>query len=139
MFQRLTAWLRRRRQERREALLFERKVIVSFDESGISAAFPEGPTEAIAWAEVQRVAIETNDSGPWGADFWWLLEGETRRCAYPQGATGELEAMATFPSKFPGFSQAAVIAANGSTSNARFLCWERAKAPEPRGRPPEAV
>jgi hypothetical protein len=128
MFERLTALWHRRRQERLEALRFESKVIVSFDESGISAAFPEGPTEAIAWSEVQRVAIETNDSGPWGADFWWLLEGETKRCAYPQGATGELEAMAAFPSRFPGFSHEAFGAANCCTSNARFLCWERDKA-----------
>jgi hypothetical protein len=128
MFERFTAWRRRRRQERREALLPERKIVVSFDESGISAAFPEGPALAIAWSEVERVAIETNDSGPWGADFWWLLEGEAKRCAYPQGATGELEAMAAFPSRFPGFSHTAVISANCSTSNARFLCWERGKA-----------
>jgi hypothetical protein len=128
MFERFTAWRRKRRQERREALLPERKVVVSFDESGISAAFPGGPTEAIAWSEVQRVAIETNDSGPWGADFWWLLEGETRRCVFPQGATGDAEAMAAFPSRFPGFNHTAVIKANCSTSNARFLCWERGKA-----------
>jgi hypothetical protein len=127
MFERLTAWWHRRRQERREALLLERKIIVSFDESGITAAFPGGRTEAIAWSEVERVAIETNDSGPWGADFWWLLEGETKRCAYPQGTTGEMEAMAAFPSRFPGFSHKAVIAASSSTSNARFLCWERDK------------
>lgn len=124
MFKHLAAWLRRRRQERREAWAFERKVIVSFDENGISAVFPEGRTEAIAWSEVQRVAIETNDSGPWGADFWWLLEGEAKRCTYPQGATGELEALTALPSKFPGFSHEAVVAANCCTSNARFLCWE---------------
>jgi hypothetical protein len=128
MFERLTAFWHRRRQERREALRFESKVVVSFDESGISAAFPEGPTEAIAWSEVQRVAIETNDSGPWGADFWWLLEGETRRCAYPQGATGELEALKELPSRFPGFNHEAFGAANRCTFNARFLCWERGKA-----------
>ena len=128
MFESLTAWWHRRRQARREAVIAEGKVIVSFDESGIAATFPKGEVEAIAWSEVQRVAIETNDSGPWGADFWWLLEGEAKRCAFPQGATGELEAMATFPSRFPGFSHEAVISANCSTSNARFLCWERGKA-----------
>jgi len=122
------AWRRRRHQERREALLPERKFVVSFDESGIAAAYPTGEIAAIAWSEVQRVAIETNDSGPWGADFWWLLEGETRRCAYPQGATGEIEAMAAFPFRFPGFDHEAFGAANRSTSNARFLCWERGKA-----------
>jgi hypothetical protein len=35
MFERLTARWHRRRQERREALLFERKIIVSFDESAV--------------------------------------------------------------------------------------------------------
>jgi hypothetical protein len=128
MFERFSAWKRRRHEERRAALLPESQVVVSFDESGISAAYPDGVTQAIAWSEVERVAIETNDSGPWGADFWWLLEGETRRCAYPQGATGELEAMAAFPSRFPGFSHEAFGAANRCTSNARFLCWERGKA-----------
>jgi hypothetical protein len=128
MFERFTAWMRRRFQKRRVVVLPESKIVVSFDESGISAAYPNGVTQAIAWSEVERVAIETNDSGPWGADFWWLLEGETRRCAYPQGAAGELEAMAALPSRFPGFDHGAVIEANCSTSNARFLCWERGKA-----------
>jgi hypothetical protein len=108
--------------------MFERKVIVSIDETGISAAFPSGKVEALAWPEVERVAIETNDSGPWGADLWWLLEGNGKRCTYPQGATGEVEAMAAFPAKFPGFRHEAVIEASGSTSNARFVCWERSHA-----------
>jgi len=107
---------------------FESKVIVRVDDKGISATFPTGKSEQIAWSEVKRVAIETNDSGPWGADFWWLLEGEARRCAYPQGATGELEAMDVFPTRFPGFSHEAVIKANCSISNARFVCWERSNA-----------
>ena len=35
--------------------------------------------------------IETNDSGPFGADVWWLLFGADDRIAvaFPQGATGE--------------------------------------------------
>lgn len=125
MLERISAWWHRKQQERRDALMFERKVIVRCDEEGISAAFPSGKNEAIAWSEVQRVAIETNDSGPWGSDLWWLLEGDAKRCAYPLGATGEREALALFPAKFPGFSHEAVIEAHGSTSNARFLCWER--------------
>ena len=108
--------------------MFERRVVVRLDDHGITAAFPNGEILAIAWTEVRRVTIETNDSGPWGADFWWLLEGENGRCAYPQGATGELEALAAFPSKFPGFSHEVFIRANGSTWNARFLCWERGHA-----------
>jgi hypothetical protein len=74
------------------------------------------------------VAIETNDSGPWGADFWWSIEGTDGRVAYPQGASGELEALTVFRKVLPGFDAAAVAQANRCTSNARFVCWERSGA-----------
>ena len=121
----LVAWFKRKLHERREAVMFERQVVVRFDESGIFSAYPDGQTQMIPWGEVECVAIETNDSGPWGADVWWLLEGGTSRCTYPQGATGDPEALAEYPKRFPGFSDAAVIKAMGCTSNARFVCWER--------------
>jgi hypothetical protein len=73
--------------------MFERQVKVSMDPSGISAAYPNGKAQALAWADVGCIAIETNDSGPWGADVWWVFEGADRRCAYPQGATGEDEVL----------------------------------------------
>jgi hypothetical protein len=73
---------------------------------------------------VNGVAIETNDSGPWGADFWWLLEGQAVRCTFPQGATGELEAVAQLSTRFPSFDYEAVLQANHCTSNARFVCWD---------------
>lgn len=105
--------------------MFEHQVVVSFDGAGVSASFPTGETQSIAWRAVSCVAIETNDSGPWGADFWWLLEGQSDRVAYPQGATGDLEMLEQLPVMFPGFNHAAVTEASGSTSNARFVCWER--------------
>jgi hypothetical protein len=125
MMKRVVAWLLRKREERREALMFERAIVVRFDETGISAVYPGGTIQAVTWSEVQSVAIETNDSGPWGADVWWLLEGTDRRCAYPQGATGDPEALLEYPKRFPGFSEAAVIKAMGCTSNSRFVCWTR--------------
>ena len=128
MLNRLVAWFRRKREERTAALMFERKVLVHFNDEGISATYPDGRIETIAWPAVERIAIETNDSGPWGADVWWLVEGESARCAYPQGATGDPEALAEFPRRFLGFDDAKVIAAMGCTSNARFVCWERAPA-----------
>jgi hypothetical protein len=41
------------------------------------------------------VAFETNDTGPWGADVWWLLFGSDEQLAgvFPQGATGESSAL----------------------------------------------
>jgi hypothetical protein len=128
MISSLAAWFRRKREERMAAVMFERQVIVRFNEEGISAAYPDGTSQAIAWSAVERPAIETNDSGPWGADVWWLLEGEGTRCAYPQGATGDPEALAEYPKRFSGFSDTKVIEAMGCTSNARFVCWERSHA-----------
>jgi hypothetical protein len=132
MIKHFAEWWNRKRQERRQeridALLFERKIVVSFDNVRLSAVYPDGTTETIAWPEVQRIAIETNDSGPAGADFWWVFESDTKRCVFPKGATGEPEAVDVVSSRFPGFNDLAVIKAIGSTSNARFVCWERGNA-----------
>jgi hypothetical protein len=48
---------------------------VKTDEHGISTHYPDGTVLLIRWDEVQCVAVETNDSGTWGADVWWLIEG----------------------------------------------------------------
>jgi len=128
MTNRLAKWWSSKRRDARDTLMFERKIVVSFDDVGISAVYPDGTTEAIAWSEVQRITIETNESGPAGADFWWIFESDAKRCAFPKGATGESEAIDAAPSRFPGFNDIAVIQAIGSTSDARFVCWERGGA-----------
>ena len=125
MLSTLVNWWKERQRARREALLFERQVVVTADESGVTAAFPSGERQAIAWPAVNCIAIETNDSGPWGADVWWLLEGAGGRVAYPQGSTGDEQVLEELPKRFPAFSQEAVIRAMGCTDNARFVCWER--------------
>lgn len=123
MIKKLFDWFIRKRTARAEAVMFERHVIVRFDDNGISAAYPDGSVESVLWSDVDRIAIHTNDSGPWGADVWWLVEGKRGRCVYPQGATGDQEALAEYQKRFSGFDDAAVIAAMGCTSNARFVCW----------------
>ncbi len=125
MLRQLADWWKRKRQERRDALMPEAQVVVSFDDARVTVASPSGETHSIAWNDVVRVAIETNDSGPWGADVWWLLEGAASRVAYPQGATGDPEMLAQYSKRFPGFDDEQVILAMGSTDNARFVCWER--------------
>jgi hypothetical protein len=129
MLNRIAAWFRRKREQRAAAVMLERQVVVHFDDTGILAAYPNGSLQIISWPEVECVAIETNDSGPWGTDVWWLIEGREKRCAYPGGATGEQEALAEYPKRFPGFRDLAVIEAMGCTSNARFVCWQRSNAP----------
>jgi hypothetical protein len=125
MANKLFAWFVALWKARIDDVAFERQVVVSLTDEQIVAAYPNGESQSISWSEVIRVAIETNDSGPWGADLWWLLEGRDKRCTYPGGATGDLDALRAFPDRFPGFNDKAVTKANGCTSNARFVCWEK--------------
>jgi hypothetical protein len=130
LLDRVIAWFRRKGKERKDALAFERQIIVRMDERGISALYPGGTVRPIAWSEVERIAIVTNDSGPWGSDVWWVLEGADNRCAYPQGASGDEAALAEMQRRFEGFNNAAVIEAMGSTSNASFVCWQKSSTPD---------
>jgi hypothetical protein len=123
---RIRKWFRTTLRQRTDAALFERKVMVQTDEHGISATYPDGTIQSIRWDAVRRVAIETNDSGPWGADVWWLIEGSQAHCTYPGGATGEIEALKALESRLAGFNDERVVQAMGCTSNKRFVCWQRA-------------
>ena len=105
--------------------MHEAAVVVGTDPKGIRADFPDGDACSIAWDDVECVAIETNDSGPWGADFWWRFEGIDGCCTYPEGATGEKEVIELLSERFPGFGFDQLSEALGSTTNARFVCWQR--------------
>jgi hypothetical protein len=77
-------------------------------------------------SDLSGVMIETNDSGPFGPDVWWLLFGADDRlaCAFPQGAVGE-QVVVNSLLGLPGFDHEAMIMAMGSTSNAVFPVWRR--------------
>jgi hypothetical protein len=90
-----------------------------------------GAEMEVAASELAKVAIETNDSGPWGADVYWLLFGRdgSLQLAFPQGATGE-KAVIDELMKLPGFDNEQVIRAMGSTNNAVFVVWENTQPPQ---------
>lgn len=100
---------------------------VSVDESQISATDGDGQTRTVLLDELRGVMIETNDSGPFGPDVWWLLFGADDQiaCAFPQGADGEKDAVDTLLD-LPGFDHEAMIMAMGSTANAVFPVWRAA-------------
>lgn len=98
--------------------------VVSVTDEGVSCARASGLVETVAWAELKEVSIVTNDEGPFALDVMWLLVGETGGCVVPQGATGEDELLAKLQS-LAGFDNEAVIAAMGSTTNRKFVCWEK--------------
>jgi hypothetical protein len=81
---------------------------------------PDGVVERVPMAEARAIHVETNDSGPWGADVWWLVEGPSGQIelAFPQLATGEDEALNRFH-QLAGFQ----IKGMNSVANARFECW----------------
>ena len=105
----------------------EAAYVVSVEGDSISVADPKGGEAALALKDLSGVMIETNDSGPFGADVWWLLFGADDRIgvAFPQGATGE-QAAIDWLTVLPGFDHDAMIMAMGSTANAVFPLWRRA-------------
>lgn len=117
-------WLRRKPPPPPESLW-----TVALDGERIAVTEPDGKVESVGKDALSAIVVETNDSGPWGIDLWWLLFGPDDRlaCAVPGGATGET-ALVDFVSALPGFSHAAMIKAMGSTANARFPLWRKGRA-----------
>ena len=117
-------WFREWRKRRAEALTFEREVVVADNDGMITATYPNGTVTAVEWADLVQIEVHTNDTGPWGADVWWVLRGESGECIYPNGATGEQEMNRKFE-KLEGFNDQELIRAMGCTRNNSFLCWQR--------------
>lgn len=109
-------------------LVPESHYVVTMTDRDVSCQRPDGSVQRIPFANLESVMIETNDSGPAGMDFWWVLSGEGESgCIFPQGATGE-EALLERLTKLPHFDNEAFTAAARSTHNDTFLCWRRPMA-----------
>lgn len=105
-------------------LNFESKWVVTVSENEISCVRPNGIVESLTWDELEVVAIETTDEGPFVADVFWLLAGETSGCVVPLDATGE-DLMLKRLQTLPGFDNETLTEAMSSTSNARFVLWRK--------------
>lgn len=114
-------WLKKSRRDEPES-----KWLVVVDDDQISVRNQAGEGISVVKRDLSGVAIETNDSGPWGADLWWLLFGSNDQlaCAFPQGATGE-DAAIEYLSALPAFDHGAMIEAMRSTDNAVFPVWRK--------------
>lgn len=117
-------WLRKR-SERRQP---EARWTVSIEPEHVEVTDDAGRTSSLAKADMTGVAIETNDTGPWGTDVWWLLFGpdEKLACAFPQGATGESFAL-DYLTTLPTFDHEQMLKAMCSTANAVFPVWTKAR------------
>jgi len=94
--------------------------VVSLNGDTIHVKNPDASTQSMALSGVRRILVETNDSGPWGIDAWWVLEGQSTGDAlyFPLGATGDGDFL-NYAVKLPGFE----LRGMNSASNARFECW----------------
>src|SRR5262245_22234189 len=115
-----------RRKQAPAALLPEGRWTVALDDDTIRVTTDSGETKSLGKNELSGVIIEANDSGPWGADLWWLLFGSDDRvaCEIPQGATGE-DAFVDYLTALPGFNHEEMIKAMASVDNAAFPVWRR--------------
>ncbi|MBL9078085.1 MAG: hypothetical protein JNL08_11310 [Planctomycetes bacterium] len=118
------AWLHRWLARARPATSPEASIVVADTDGAITATYPDGRQLAVAWQDLTSVEVHTDDSGPWGADVWWVLRDATQACIFPAGAHGEPELLPKLQS-LPGFANDELIRAMASTEPAAFLCWRR--------------
>ena len=99
---------------------------LEIDDTMIRCCFPDGTVQQMAWNELKAVIIETNDSGPFEEDVYFLLLSESKEnfCAIPQCADST-QTLISRVQNLPEFDNEAVIKAMGCTSNRSFLCWEQ--------------
>ena len=113
-------------KKKREKLDPESLWTVECNDTSIRATDPDGVSTEVLKTDLGGVIIETNDTGPWGADVWWLLfgAGETVAVAFPQGASGG-EALIAYLISLEGFDHRAMVNAMASTDNNVFPVWRR--------------
>src|SRR4051812_33790627 len=71
-------WLRKKDPG---ALYPEALWVATLSDDRITVTDPNGEMLSVEMSDLSAVAIETNDTGPSGADFWWLLFGRHRAFA----------------------------------------------------------
>ena len=103
----------------------ESRFVVRLSDTEVVCERPDGKVERVGWADLQKVEVVTTGDGPFAPDVFWVLHGTDGGCAVPQGAAGDgqlLERLQTLP----GFDNRSLIEAMSSTSDRRFLCWQKA-------------
>ena len=86
----------------------------------------QGTTRELPVEYLRAVEVATDDSGPWGDDFVFLLyeNGDDPVGLFPLEATGRAEFVEWLSSQ-PGYNDAELSNASASTRVARFKVYER--------------
>ena len=102
----------------------EHRHLVRFTDSAVIHELPDGTIERVDWGDLEKMEVVTTGDGPFVADVFWVLHGGQSSCVVPQRATGH-KALLHRLQELPGFSNEAFVEAMSSTSDNRFLCWEK--------------
>jgi hypothetical protein len=103
---------------------------VEFDEREIRRYLSDGRIETIAWDDIDEISIVTTDEGPFVDDVFWLFLNKDRSkgCAVSNYAEG-FKALLPRLQHRPGFDNALVVQAMGSTTNRSFVIWKNPATP----------
>lgn len=90
----------------------------------VSVLLPNGSSHILTWGDLIRVEIQTNDSGPWGWDVWFVLVGAVDEVSFPLGAAGQEEVFEKLQA-VTGKSHEQLIDGMNCTTNKTFVTWEK--------------
>jgi hypothetical protein len=112
------------KKKRIERLNPESRWGLALRDGAVELNAPDGPSQRVLLNDLTGVAVETNDTGPWGTDVWWLLFGKNNKVAvaFPQGSTGGKDIVDALMA-LPGFDHQAMISAMACTANQVFPLW----------------
>ena len=122
-FKKIKQWFKNLSKKREAKLFPEASVLVEISESIITSKYSDGEILNASLDCLTRIEIQTNDSGPMGADVWFYFISDSGTCGYPQGATGDQKAI-DYMFSLEGFNEDEFFKAMACTDNESFICWE---------------
>jgi hypothetical protein len=97
---------------------------LTIDDVGITRT-AKGLREHVAWSDIERVRILTNDQGPWVEDVFFVIDGKSGGgCVVGHDLAVRNELLNALQSRLAGVDNAAVIAAMTQCENCVFTIWE---------------
>lgn len=102
--------------------------VVTFDGKEVRSSHPKRSYGSVLISQIVEVGVLTTDEGPIAPDVWiMLLDDDGLTCTFPSDAEGSkpvIDLLLTFE----GFDHRTFIEAIGSTSNAKFVVWQKKPA-----------
>lgn len=104
-------------------------LVVSARGVRLRGARKAGDDAFVAWDALREVSILTTSDGPLTEDVFFVLQGaDAAPMVIPQSLAFDHELLDALQARLSGFDNEAVVAAMGSTQDARFLLWSASAA-----------